>query len=594
MADTLDAVKLVYVGLPLLTIVVGHLVSHWIYTYHRDERGAKWFLLLQGFGLGWMLTTAAQFYVTDPGLQRTIGVIYGAFSFWALTTWVPFVSRYTGRDYHERPLGRAALAVGYLGYPLLALTNPWHHTLIAQWHRATQPFPYVWADLGVGFLVVFTVLTVAIGYSYYALIEYLLSTPRRSGAQLLSLILGALAIPLVQVLGDLGLFPAKHAMHAPYGSLPFVLLSALALFGFRFMDVQPVARNAVVEGLLDPVIVLDDERRVVDYNERVVELCGGITDGIGQPFAETCPRLADGVSLPTSGESAATQLTITVDGQERHYSVNVSAIGRSRAGGAEWYTILLRDVTELERSRWQLQRQNERLDQVAATISHDLRNPISVADGHVTVLADELSAADLDAETSARATDHLESARGAHERMEEIIDDVLTLAREGKTVEETEPLSLEAVARQAWETVATDGARLVIDGDRRLAADRGKLRTILENLFRNAVEHGASPDGGTEAPPAVTVTVGATAEGFAVADDGPGVPPGERERIFEYGYTTADGGTGLGLSIVRTMAESHGWTVGLDADYDGGTRFVFRDVAGEAAATEPAGEGVER
>jgi signal transduction histidine kinase len=77
----------------------------------------------------------------------------------------------------------------------------------------------------------------------------------------------------------------------------------------------------------------------------------------------------------------------------------------------------------------------------------------------------------------------------------------------------------------------------------------------------------------------VTVTVGPLDDGsgFYVADDGPGVPEAERERVFEFGHSGSDG-TGFGLAIVRGIAEAHGWRVSLTESESGGARFEFTDV----------------
>ena len=132
----------------------------------------------------------------------------------------------------------------------------------------------------------------------------------------------------------------------------------------------------------------------------------------------------------------------------------------------------------------------------------------------------------------------------------------------------------------AWETVTSDDATLEIRRDGTVEADRSRLRSVLENLFRNAIEH-VGPD--------VTVTVELTDTGFVVADDGPGIPPEERDAVFQYGYTTREEGTGLGLAIVRTMVESHDWSITIDADDTGGTTFRVTD-----AITEPADESDAR
>ncbi|WP_169051799.1 sensor histidine kinase [Halorhabdus amylolytica] len=111
-------------------------------------------------------------------------------------------------------------------------------------------------------------------------------------------------------------------------------------------------------------------------------------------------------------------------------------------------------------------------------------------------------------------------------------------------------------------------------------ADPAKLRTLFENLFRNAVGHGGDN---------VTVTVGPLedVDGFFVADDGPGIDPSDHERVFDHGYSTGYGGTGVGLTIVERIATAHGWDISLIESENGGARFEFRDREPEADRTGP-------
>jgi len=95
------------------------------------------------------------------------------------------------------------------------------------------------------------------------------------------------------------------------------------------------------------------------------------------------------------------------------------------------------------------------------------------------------------------------------------------------------------------------------------------MQQLLENLLRNAVEHGGDT---------VTITVGGLNDGFYFEDDGPGIPENERNNVFETGYSTAKGGTGFGLSIVKQIATAHGWEICVTEGSEGGARFEIRGV----------------
>jgi len=76
----------------------------------------------------------------------------------------------------------------------------------------------------------------------------------------------------------------------------------------------------------------------------------------------------------------------------------------------------------------------------------------------------------------------------------------------------------------------------------------------------------------------VMVTVGVLTDGFYVEDDGPGIPPDRRDRVFDSGYTSAEDGTGLGLNIVERIVEAHGWEIAVTEGHDGGARFEITGV----------------
>ncbi|ADQ65694.1 pas domain s-box [Halogeometricum borinquense DSM 11551] len=215
---------------------------------------------------------------------------------------------------------------------------------------------------------------------------------------------------------------------------------------------------------------------------------------------------------------------------------------------------------EHRRNNRELQSQTERLEEFASMVTHDLRNPLSVASGYL-----ELAREDGDPEQFDRIEDALS-------RMERIIGDLLYLARENEQIRETEPVELESAVERAWQTVdeTTHEATLSVDGDiGTIEADQNRLCQLLENLFRNAIDHV-----GTD----VRVRVGSLDDGFYVEDDGPGIPESERDNVFEQGYTTRNDGTGFGLSIVTEIVEGHGWSIAVTEGELGGARFEISDV----------------
>jgi PAS domain S-box-containing protein len=225
-------------------------------------------------------------------------------------------------------------------------------------------------------------------------------------------------------------------------------------------------------------------------------------------------------------------------------------------GIARVFATNLEAVLERVENYQALERKNERLDQFAGVVSHDLRNPLSVALGYLDLLEERIGE-DPDLQEIRRSLTH----------MDNIIDDVLWLASEGREIGDLREVSLREVAEESWALVDTAEATLQVPTDQTVDADPDRLHQLFENAFSNAVTHGGSD---------VTVTVGSLedGEGFYVADDGSGIPPEEREAVLDPGYTTNEDGTGFGLPIVKRVVEGHGWSLRIGESADGGARLT--------------------
>ncbi|MBX0293941.1 GAF domain-containing sensor histidine kinase [Halomicroarcula sp. F27] len=217
--------------------------------------------------------------------------------------------------------------------------------------------------------------------------------------------------------------------------------------------------------------------------------------------------------------------------------------------------------TEIRRRKREaeLEAQNERLDAFASMLAHELRNPLTVGQMYSQQLSEDPE------------TDAATHVREAFDRIDDIIDVLLILARGRDEVCANGTVVLADVAREVWSRMNAPGATLEVDTDRVLRAADTHVRHLLENLFENAVEHGGGD---------VTVTIGNHPTGFYVADDGIGIPTENRDDVFDIGFTTAakEGGTGLGLAFVRELVDVYGWTCTLTENIAGGARFEFENV----------------
>ena len=342
--------------------------------------------------------------------------------------------------------------------------------------------------------------------------------------------------------------------------------------------------------LRDRVAVVDVNRNAVEYYDAPSK--DALIDNVEEVFDEGAAEAmaAEWAGIANGRTRFRHEVVSRTLSGDRHRELVDVFVPEAAADDCSRVYVIGTDITEQKRRERELERQNERLDAFASVVSHDLRSPLSVAAGRL-----ELARGECD-------SDHLDAVANAHDRMEALVDDLLELARQGEPVGETEPVALRETLEACWDGVATADATLRVETDGRIRADPGRFRQLVENLYRNSVEHGStssrpkaddavehgstgnrtvSDDSVEHGSADVTVTVGELDDGSGlyVEDDGPGIDPEDREAVFEAGYSTDSEGTGFGLSIVEEVAEAHGWTVAVTGGADGGARFELTGVS---------------
>ena len=212
-----------------------------------------------------------------------------------------------------------------------------------------------------------------------------------------------------------------------------------------------------------------------------------------------------------------------------------------------------RNAEERERER---ERRLASLGEMSAILAHEIKNPLASLKGNAQLLASMLPAGEKPRAKAARVVDEAV-------RLEQLTNDLLRFVRTGELQRApTDPAALvrEAAASIAGEVAVDTGAAPEV-----WSLDPGRMREVVVNLVDNAVAAG----------PPVRATVRADKGRLVieVADQGPGVPEGDRERIFEPFFTGKTQGTGLGLAIVRRVIEQHGGTIAVLPNPGGGALF---------------------
>jgi len=403
--------------------------------------------------------------------------------------------------------------------------------------------------------VIYTAYTLSlVAASAVVLIKYAIVNRRK----LIRAQVGAAIIGICAPLGVAVIFITGTVSPAWNPTDPALGITAVglgaAVFRYRLIQLVPVGRQQIVDFISDPVIVVDDDDRVVDCNRSARKL---LDVNPGWRRAELRSFFhADYKQIQQSieGKNTTEEVVIGRGRNERYFTVSTRPI-HTLAAETAGMVITLREVTDTVARKQKVQRQNEKLQQFSNVLAHDIRSPLSVANGLV-----KQSEAEGDIQS------HANQIKSAHEHIDTLIDDMITLTRTETASVDKENIDLSKVASQAWEFTDTAGATLYVDGTLPVvAADRSYMLRLFENLFQNAAEHAGDN---------TSINIGSLDEsGFYVEDDGNGIPPAKRDEVLKYGVAFSQDGTGLGLSIVKKAVNLHEWDIEVTTSCEGGARF---------------------
>jgi len=536
----------------------------------RTARGAVALLLLMLALIVWSTTYAIHWLQADPQARR----------FWLDATYLGVVSvpslffifllTFTQRDSWLNRQTYLLLALEPILTFLLLITDPYHGLFFAGKRAAgasdiLSGGPWFWVNVVYSYGLILL--------AFLILLRFYLRTRRPFRRQAGLLLMGALLPWIGNITSLLGLKPPGLDLTPIVFTVTGIIFTT-ALLRTRLLDLVPVARSVLIEGMQDGLVVLDMQNRIVDINPSALALLDAQADAIIGQDIRTAIRHWPDIIERFQGVYEAREEVLLDGDPPRHFDVQISPLygrGRHLTGRLiTWHDISERKKADLERERL-----IGEMNAYAHTVAHDLKNPLNVTLGWIDLLK-EIGAERLDEELNG----YIRSVQQGGQLMLRIVDDLLLLA----TVRSQKEVPARRLSMAACIDKALDRLELLVEQSNATVVlpetwppalgYQPWVEEIWANYISNAIKYGGTP-------PHIELGADVVPVGqarFWVKDNGRGLTSAEQERLFEQFErldSTHTEGHGLGLSVVRRIADRLGGHVGVESAVGEGSKFYF-------------------
>ena len=577
----------------IVSVLAGGLALYvaWYVYRRRKAEGAAYFALFMLAICIWSLANTAEILSQSVDAK----LLWGKLTYLGVVSvaplWILFALRYT---HSESPWTRKRSVVFWivpLVIQILVMTNNlhglvWSAVVVVQ----TEPFLLIRYEYSV-------VTWIAMAYFYalllagaIVLLRSVLQSNRLFKLQAVLMITGILLPWIVNILyvtrivswGDQDLTPLAFVVTG--------ILLAFGLFRYQILDILPIARGQVIEGMSDSMIVLDDDNRLVDMNPAAAALLAcNAQDVVGQPVEEVLSKWSSLVERFRNVSEVQEEVFIKRSGW---YELRISSLlgGEHHANGR---LIVLRDITQRKQSEAELLRytselesSNAELDAFAHTVAHDLRNPLAMILGFGDILQEQFGQL-----TPKEIREYLGYISEGGRKMQNIIDALLLLSSLRRSEEVPfEALDMSVIIRDVKRGLVPllDQRHASLQAMEQWPTVRG-IATWVENVWvnyiTNAIKYGGRSDEGV--PPSVELgweylplasSKGTRDVRFWVSDNGIGLNEEQKGKLFTPFtrlHLDEPEGHGLGLTIVERIISRLGGTVGVESAPGKGSKFWF-------------------
>ena len=503
--------------------------------------------------------------------------------------WLLFVMIYGGHQGWLTPRRLMALFFLPVCQMVAAWTNEYHNlywTSVGTVRTmnglvAFQPVYEVLFYVTMSYLYVVTVLALLV------MVVTILRAPSAYRGQM-GLLLVGVSLPVLSNLPTLlGLTNALHFDFTPFGFALACVPIGLNLYRQNLFDVVPAAYGKVVGSMSDGVIVLNAENTIIDANPAALALTGrAAVQVIGQPAQDVFEGAAELLERYRDITESWEELAFGEAGARRYFDIRLSGI-YNRSGKLTGRVVVLRDVTERKQAEEtirqyarELEARNGELNAFGHTVAHDLRAPLGIMLGYVSVMQQ-------DNKLSPEVQKYLGNMEKAAMRMDNMITGLLLLSRVRNISDVVEAVDMTKAAHGALERfqqqVTERGIHVEIMPDMPAAMGHDVwVEEIFANLIGNAVKYIGQEN------PAPRICVRGARQGkavrYEVQDNGLGISEDDQQKLFEMFsrfHRNEAAGAGLGLSILLRIVTRLKGEVGVESVPGDGSTFWFTLPAAE-------------